>query len=94
MQIFELQVMGVSNEIANFRATETGRREQFMRTEGPYLPPLFFQMVPSLKEKPPFFTPSLTEVVSKLRIAVINLIVPFFTSSACLYNVSTGAMVT
>jgi hypothetical protein len=62
MQIFELKVRDCSNDIASFRASETSRRDVFLRSALPHLPPLFFKMVPSLNEKPPYFTPSLTAV--------------------------------
>lgn len=32
-----------------------------MRSHGGHLPPIFFHMVPSLKDKPPYFDPRLTE---------------------------------
>ncbi len=38
------------------------RREEFMNDIGKHLPPLFFDIVPSLAKKPQFFNGGLTEV--------------------------------
>lgn len=59
--IFEKKIEVITNSLAAFRAEETSRREEFIRTQGLFLPPIFFQLIPSLKDKPPYFTSSLTE---------------------------------
>ena len=33
-----------------------------MRLSGQHLPPIFFKAIPSLREKPPFFSPTLSDV--------------------------------
>lgn len=47
--------------MSSLRAGETTSRESFIRTHGAHLPPIFFHMIPSLKDKPPYFDPRLTE---------------------------------
>jgi hypothetical protein len=59
--IFEKKIEVISNSLASFRAEETSRREDFIKTQGLFLPPIFFQLIPSLKDKPPYFTSSLTD---------------------------------
>ena len=53
--------MALSDEVAGLRVAETSARESFMRSFGAHLPPIFLYMVPSLKDKPPYFDPRLTE---------------------------------
>ena len=40
------------------------QRESFMKLYGQHLPPIFFKSIPSLKEKPPYFSPTLSDVPS------------------------------
>ena len=47
--------------MSSLRAGEITFRESFIRTHGAHLPPIFFHMIPSLKDKPPYFDPRLTE---------------------------------
>ena len=61
MQVYESKIISLSNEVAALRVEETSAREEFMRSHGGHLPPIFFHMVPSLKDKPPYFDPRLTE---------------------------------
>lgn len=61
VQVYESTIVSLSSEVARLRVTETTAREHFMRTHGSHLPPIFFHMVPSLKDKPPYFDPRLTE---------------------------------
>lgn len=58
---FEGLISSASNKIAQFRSSETVLREDFIRNHGTAIPPIFYSIIPSLKEKPPYFTPSLTE---------------------------------
>eukprot|EP00602_Paraphysomonas_sp_CaronLab_P004969 CAMPEP_0185028656 /NCGR_PEP_ID=MMETSP1103-20130426/14526_1 /TAXON_ID=36769 /ORGANISM="Paraphysomonas bandaiensis, Strain Caron Lab Isolate" /LENGTH=783 /DNA_ID=CAMNT_0027563141 /DNA_START=343 /DNA_END=2694 /DNA_ORIENTATION=+ len=58
---FESLVKESVDRISAFRGVETKRREDFMATLGSCLPPLFFDIVPSLVEKPPYFTATVTE---------------------------------
>jgi Autophagy protein ATG17-like domain len=60
-KIYESKIISLSNEVAALRVAETAAREEFMRSHGGHLPPIFFHMVPSLKDKPPYFDPRLTE---------------------------------
>lgn len=59
--LFENEVIAASERIANFRLEETKHREQFMQTYGLHLPPIFFKAIPTLKDKPPYFSPTLTD---------------------------------
>lgn len=52
---FNSEVTRDSTRIAGIRAEETKKREQFMRCAG-NLPPIFFDMIPSLRSKPRDFT--------------------------------------
>mmetsp|Transcript_297 Transcript_297/g.561 ORF Transcript_297/g.561 Transcript_297/m.561 type:complete len:884 (+) Transcript_297:114-2765(+) len=58
---FELLVKTSVDSISAFRSKETEQREKFMADKGSCLPPVFFDMVPSLIEKPPFFNASSTD---------------------------------
>jgi len=59
---FDKSVTVESNRIATLRSEETKNREIFMTVfGGANLPPVFFEMIPSLQSKPPYYAPSLTE---------------------------------
>jgi hypothetical protein len=58
---FESRVLRATKDFAAFRAVETSHRDHFMKNYGQHLPPVFFGIIPSLDDKPPFFTPSLTD---------------------------------
>ena len=58
---FESLVKTSVDTISEFRSQETSHREKFMAEMGNCLPPIFFEMVPSLIEKPPFFNASSTD---------------------------------
>ena len=58
---FEAIVKDSVETISAFRSEETERREKFMEGMGRCLPPVFFEIVPSLLEKPPFFNATITE---------------------------------
>lgn len=58
---FDKLVTVESNRIATLRSEETKNRELFMTAGGANLPPVFFEMIPSLQSKPPYYAPSLTE---------------------------------
>ena len=59
---FDKLVTVESNRIAALRSEETKKRELFMTTfGGENLPQCFFEMIPSLQNKPPYYAPSLTE---------------------------------
>lgn len=60
-QEFQELVTAVTEEVTSFREAETERRERFMNAAGAHLPPLFFTMVPSLRDKPPFVNITITE---------------------------------
>mmetsp|Transcript_12482 Transcript_12482/g.17053 ORF Transcript_12482/g.17053 Transcript_12482/m.17053 type:complete len:708 (-) Transcript_12482:322-2445(-) len=60
-KVFDAEVGLFTEKVANMRANETKQREIFMSTFGRLLPPIFFESIPSLKEKPPYFSASLTE---------------------------------
>jgi hypothetical protein len=55
------------------------RREEFMESLGNSLPPLFFESVPSLIEKPPYFSAAVTEVT-----LLLSLDFAFYTLCLCL----------
>lgn len=58
---FEHEVQSTSQRVTELRAKEVSYREKFMEQIGFRLPPIFFHLVPSLKEKPPYFNPVVTE---------------------------------
>jgi hypothetical protein len=60
-QDFEVLVKTSVDSISAFRSEETSQREKFMADMGSCLPPIFFDMVPSLVEKPPFFNATITD---------------------------------
>lgn len=60
-QVFESRINSLSKDVSSLRAGEITFRESFIRTHGAHLPPIFFHMIPSLKDKPPYFDPRLTE---------------------------------
>lgn len=59
--LFESEVIAASEKIAAFRREETRQREGFMQHYGLHLPPIFFKAIPTLKDKPPYFSPTLTD---------------------------------
>ena len=59
--MFESRINSLSKDVSSLRAGEISFREGFIRTHGAHLPPIFFHMIPSLKDKPPYFDPRLTE---------------------------------
>lgn len=59
--LFENEVIAASERISTFRQEETKHREQFMQIYGLHLPPIFFKAIPTLKDKPPYFSPTLTD---------------------------------
>jgi hypothetical protein len=59
--LFEAEVVAASDKIAAFRREETKQREGFMQHYGLHLPPIFFKAIPTLKDKPPYFSPTLTD---------------------------------
>lgn len=59
--MFESRINSLSKDVSSLRAGEISFRESFIRTHGAHLPPIFFHMIPSLKDKPPYFDPRLTE---------------------------------
>lgn len=65
LRLFEAKVQNATNDLAEFRNQETKLREEFMREHGRKLPPLFLELVPSLQEKPPFFSPNITQSASQ-----------------------------
>lgn len=65
LRVFESKVQNATNDLAEFRNQETKLREEFMREHGRKLPPLFLELVPSLQEKPPFFSPNITQSTSQ-----------------------------
>jgi len=60
-EAFEARLAALVQEVHSMRAEETAARERFLREHGAHLPPVFFTMVPSLPDKPPYFSPALTE---------------------------------
>jgi len=58
---FEAIVEDYETKISTIRNEETKNREHFLSTVGCCLPPLFFDRVPSLDEKPPRFSVCVTE---------------------------------
>eukprot|EP01032_Pedospumella_encystans_P013316 gene13316-15338_t len=59
--LFENEVVSASEKISSFRTEETKQREAFMQSYGLHLPSIFFRAIPTLKEKPPYFSPTLTD---------------------------------
>ena len=59
--LFEAEVIAASESISAFRSQETRQRELFMQKYGLHLPPIFFKAIPTLKDKPPYFSPTLTD---------------------------------
>jgi hypothetical protein len=59
--VFEGDVSGAIDKIGALRSGEIRERELFMSSFGLCLPPVFFRIVPTLKDKPPYFNPSVTE---------------------------------
>lgn len=60
-KLFESHVDVASEKISSFRNTEIKERELFMQTHGHSLPPIFFKVISTLKEKPPYFSLTVTE---------------------------------
>ncbi|CAE7342681.1 unnamed protein product [Symbiodinium microadriaticum] len=58
---FEELIQESVEKIKRFRDLETERRAKFMATCGSNLSPFFFDSVPSLIEKPPYFSATVTE---------------------------------
>ena len=58
---YESMVETAREEIMEFRRKETAHRESFMHKYGATLPQLFFSVVNSLNEKPPFCEITLTD---------------------------------
>lgn len=58
---FEVLVKNSVNSASECRAKEIHEREHFMANMGSCLPPIFFDIVPSLVEKPPFFNATITD---------------------------------
>lgn len=57
---YDEHISRVTSEVNEMRRVEILRREGYIRKFGSDLPQLFFAIVPSIKEKPPFFNPSVT----------------------------------
>lgn len=59
--VFTGEVTKAYEKISQFRTDEIKEREVFMTTYGLCLPPVFFKIIPTLKDKPPYFQPNITE---------------------------------
>ena len=71
--LFELRVKEVSSDLSQIRNVEINFRENFMRSQSLNLPPIFFQLIPSLKDKPSYFTANLTTAEWLPDVAVEDL---------------------
>ena len=60
--LFQSKIHNTTLELTLLRNNETIYREDFMRLYGHHLPPIFFDLVPSLKEKPPYFDLKVSEI--------------------------------
>lgn len=58
---FDFLIRDAVAGISSLRSSEILLREQFMARMGSHLPPIFFEVVPSLMAKPPFFTYTVTD---------------------------------
>lgn len=84
---FEHVIMAESNHIAKLRAEETNKREQFMSSYGINLPHIFFEMIPSLKSKPPYYSPSMTlELLPEISDTENNVELSIQTSDSMIFE--------
>lgn len=51
----ESKILTFTESLSHMRAEETSYRKEFMQRHGRNLPPIFFEFVPSLVEKPPYY---------------------------------------
>lgn len=60
-ELFENLIDRAKDAITNARENETKLREEFMKSVGAQLPPIFFDAVPTIADKPQYFEAKLTE---------------------------------
>ena len=57
-----MEITFKNNNIYYYHHHSHRERELFMQTHGHFLPPIFFKVISTIKEKPPYFNLTVTEV--------------------------------